>query len=503
MSSTWAIEPCAGPSILGPAFSLYGGGLAFSPDGTQVAATVGPDVLVVDVATGAVQRYTDGTRCCADQVLFVDGGRKLATARYGYDPVGSGSPAVTLLDLANGSLTIVVQKNDIYGWMNLAASADGTTLVAFRESEVYAGNVSTGAPLTPVLTPGLFRDVLAVDATAGFVGVTADDRVNDLAQLQVLRIADGAVVRELDLERGLVPAFWSLDHDRLVVTIQDPAGGSRLGVIDTESRQTVARACSPATANPYAFATAAPRLIARVGDGLAVYDASTGQAIGPVLGAGDIATSLAIAPDGGWAIWTSYVSNSSYEVTLANAVTGEQQMIAGPTNSFLTAVPSSGGQLAAVEDQSGQVQVINVTSGATRAELDGHMIDGALVGFSADSTALIFNNEDNLKAVDWQTGTVVPSSLPTQQSLAPAAQAFMSASGDGCGVGLRPYATFSADGSIVAVGSYCSRPWELGVNPQSELYDVASGNLIQSLPGQPLLSSDGTMLALGAALWCR
>ncbi len=359
----WAVD-------LGPAFSLYGGGLAFSPDGTQIAATVGPDVALVDVATGTVRRYTDGTRCCGDQVLFVDGGRKLATARYGYDPVGSGSPLVTLLDLASGNLTTVLKKDDIYGWMNLATSAHGRTLVAFRESEVYAGDVSTGAPLTPVLTPGSFQEVLGVDATATFVGVIADDLANSRALLRVLRIADGTLVRELPVGPGMTFAFWSLDRDRLVVTTRESADGSRLGVIDTAGRQTLARACFAATPVPYAAATAAPRLAA-VGTGVAVYDVNSGQPIGPVLGAGEVPNSVSLAPDGEWVTWSTFLSNGTTAVKLANAVTGQEQTIAGPAPGSMTAVPSSGGQLAAVEDQSGLLQIIDVTSGTPLAQLSG------------------------------------------------------------------------------------------------------------------------------------
>ncbi len=504
----WAVD-------LGQAFSLYGGGLAFSSDGTRVAATVGPDVAVIDVATATVQRYTDGTRCCADQVLFADQGRKLVTARYDYAPVGPASAAVTLLDLATGHVTTLLQLDDIDGWVNLAASFDGTALLAFRESELYAGDVTTGAPLQAVVPAGSFRDVLGVDATGTSVGVDTYDPATRSVHLQLLRLADGAVVQDLPLQPGFTPLFWSLDPGRLLVTAKDQAGAARLGVIDTADGQTIARACSLPGAAPVTFATAAPRLLAIGSAGLAVYDQDSGQTVGPVMGGGAPITSPALSPDGNWVTWLSYLSmNGDYlQVTLGNATTGEEKVIGAPST-WVSAVPSSGGQMVALQDKDHGVTVTDAASGATVAQVAGDSNAGTLVGFSPDSNALILNpsaysttmlvnDGPGLRAVDWRTGAVTPSASIALQALPPAAAAFRISSGQGCGVGLFPYASFSADGSTVVVGSDCSRPWELRGNMQAELYDVASGTLIQSFPSDPLVSSDATVLALGSALWCR
>lgn len=188
-------------------------------------------MAVIDVATAAVQRYTDGTRCCADQVLFADQGRRLVTARYDYAPVGPASAAVTLLDLATGGVTTLLQLDDIDGWVNLAAPSDGTTLLAFRESELYAGDLTTGAPLRAALPAGSFRDFLGVDATGTFVGVDTYDPSSRAVHLQVFGLADGALVHDLLLQPGFTPVFWSMDPGRLVVSATDASGGARLGVM--------------------------------------------------------------------------------------------------------------------------------------------------------------------------------------------------------------------------------------------------------------------------------
>jgi hypothetical protein len=290
------------------------------------------------------------------------------------------------------------------------------------------------------------------------------------------------------------------------VTTRDASDNFSLGALDMSSGQTLARLCSPPIGVANSFAIAAPRLFARVGTGLQVYDAGSAEPVGPLLGAGASIDWAGLSPDGDWLAWSSFIVPSvGAQVTLVNATTGEERPIGGPANTYFAVAPSSGGQLVAVEDMETRVVSVNdAASQATLAQIAGSL-DGALLGFSADSSALIFGDQGNLQAIDWRTGAAVPSPLPSVQALPPAAQSFMQTSGAGCGVGFFPYATFSADGSRVAVGSSCSRPWELGVNPQTELYDVASGALLQSFPETevPEVSSDGSVIAFGVALWCQ
>ncbi len=493
---------------LGPPMNALAVGLAFSPDGGRVAVTVGPDVAVVNVATGGVQGFADGTRCCADQLLFVDGGQKLVTARYAYDMLGWGSPAITLLDLATGELTTLFAVDDLSGAMGLAASSDSTTLLAFRGSELHAWDTATGSPKT-VASGFPARSVMAVDASGSYVGVS-NDYGPDGTHLQVRRLADGVLARDLLLQPGLNVAAWSLDQDRLVVTASVPggSGGTRLGVIDTAGR-TIARACSPAAGFPYVFATAAPRLLARAGNGLRVYDARSGDPVGPLVDPGTPTLWIGFSPDGDWIAWaSSLVPSVGSQITLVNALTGEQRPIGEPAEEFFAVFPSSGGQFVAVMDtQTGLTRIIDAASQATVAQFDRSSKAVFPTGFSADGSALIFSDDaGNQQAVDWRTGTPQPLSSPTVQSLPGAAQAFMH-DGNGCTTGLLPYASFSSDGRLAAVGSECGREFASSTLSYTDLYDVASGTLIQAVPNPstdgPLLSADGAVLAFDAALWCR
>ena len=84
---------------LGPVWPTFGGVVAISADGTHAAASSGPDTVVADVATGAVRRYPEQRTCCTAALAFADGGRKLASARYGFWSAGTGDGNVALIDL--------------------------------------------------------------------------------------------------------------------------------------------------------------------------------------------------------------------------------------------------------------------------------------------------------------------------------------------------------------------------------------------------------------------
>ena len=77
----------------------------------------------------------------------------------------------------------------------------------------------------------------------------------------------------------------------------------------------------------------------------------------------------------------------------------------------------------------------------------------------------------------------------------------------GCVIGGNPFANFSADGLLVAVGSNCGREFASGTISDTNLYDVASETLIEAIPNPstdaPAVSSDGATLAFGSTLWCR
>jgi DNA-binding beta-propeller fold protein YncE len=383
-------------------------------------------------------------------------------------------------------------------------------MLTFRDGDLRAWDGSTGAFKAIVAPAGIeIQAMFSIDASGSAVGVTVYDTAANgasEAHQQVRRIADGAVIDDLHLQPGLGPALWSLDSDRMVVTTEDSSGDTGLGVFDTRARRPLARACAPVGGGPSAFASAAPRLLAWVHGALRVYDIASGDPVGPTLGAGESIDESAISPDGGWVAWSSFIDQSgSAHVTLANAETGDVRTVGTPQNTFPMAVPSSGGQFVAVRDNGADtVTVLDGSTGATLADLPSGRRYGWMYGFSADGSALLFANDGNVQAVDWRTGTVVPWGTPFPPALPPAGQTVPA--GGGCGVGWVPYRIFSADGSRAAIGAECSRPWQLGAVPHTDVYDVASASLLQSFPNPetdpPLLSSDGAVLAFGATLWC-
>src|SRR6266542_3864845 len=59
-------------------------------------------------------------------------------------------------------------------------------------------------------------------------------------------------------------------------------------------------------------------------------------------------------------------------------------------------------------------------------------------------------------------------------------------------------------GDTAAVGINCSRPWYAASVPGTSIYQIATGALVQTLPGDALLSWDGSRFAQeDAVIWCR
>ena len=115
-------------------------------------------------------------------------------------------PAVTLLDLSDGALTTLLDEHDIYGGMTLAGTADGLTLLAFRGGDLHGWNASTGAPVPMALPSGFaFRSLFGIDASGTLLGISVDDYQTVSTHLQVWRLGDGALVRDVPLDDGLRP----------------------------------------------------------------------------------------------------------------------------------------------------------------------------------------------------------------------------------------------------------------------------------------------------------
>jgi len=512
---------------LGEAYSVFGGAVALTADGARAAATVGPNVAVVDVATGAIKRYTGGERCCSNALFFVDGARKLTTARYGFDPTGTGSPAVTLLDLATGALAKLVEKGDIYGPTTLVVSADGSTIVTARSADLTVWDAATGTPrpVASTLQTTAGFDLLGVDARGSVVGIAPV--YSTTRHVQLVRIADGTTVDETLLDPQLTPAAWSLDSGVLIVTGWGGDYGHTIGSLDVGARRALARACSGPSGYVESFATAAPRVLASIGAALRVFDAVSGQPVGPMLAAGEPTNTSAISPDGRRVVWSDGQPQQT-GIRIADAVTGEERLL-GTAQDFCAALTVSPDESwVAAQGAQGELTIFDAVGATTVAKLGAGSASGVLVGFSADGSSIRSEQNGAVHFLDWRKGsTTLEEIIPSSEVLSMSADGSTIVStsdastdvvyvrgtlthvlpqgdGDGCFVGRQPSAAVSADGAWAAITTGCSRPWEPVVPPHVDLYDLGSGALIQSFQTASLLvSSDGSVVADGAALWCR
>jgi WD40 repeat protein len=519
---------------LGKARSVYGGAVAISADGALAAASSGPDTVIVDVATGKASRYSEQGGCCSNALALVDGGRKVASARSDFGGAGAVNARVALLDLATGVWTPLARRDDIFGPLMLDASADGSTVLTYRSGEEVAlWDAASGANRGTMAAPDgtYFNAYLGLSRDGSEVGILVTDGFRTNVRAQRRRVIDGAVVDEVRVEANAAIWAWSLASDVMLVEPEPSAEGLHLVALDLRRRSVLARACgTPAVGHAEAFSRDGSRALARYSGG--VFDVASGLLLGPgAIGAGRSSYSEALSPDGRRVAWTQLLSDGeTRRLQLADVDTGaERTLIAASLGGSGQATFSPDSHLIAAQEGNGVLDVFDADTGRLLAQqtLGGN---AWVLGFSAGDETVKITHEGDIETLSWRDGTVVhdwpvpPASfilgasfdtstmvlVPDGDPLATAYRdemvlATMPAPNTGC-FGPGPIVSVAPGGAVVALGVSCGRPW-IGVPGYVDIYETATGAFVQSFPISggpgPTLSWDGTMLAFGAALWCR
>jgi WD40 repeat protein len=190
-----------------------------------------------DAETGKEVRKLAGHTGGASSMVFSRDGRRLASC--GWDKV------IRVWDAADGRQIAHFAPPEMFGWDDLALSADGRVLAASFTQKVtngnvlYSWNVEAGAQLARIEAPNLFFGGVAVSADGRFLaGGGGRDRGNPAAESPVILwdAATGRAIRSLPghSTKGIRPgAHCSFSPDGRWLVTGDMAGNLRLWEVYT------------------------------------------------------------------------------------------------------------------------------------------------------------------------------------------------------------------------------------------------------------------------------
>jgi WD40 repeat protein len=261
--------------------------LAFSPDGTRVAAP-GPgfSVLLWDVASGKELRRFAGHHSDVNSVALSPDGKLLAT--------GSDDTTLRFWDVESGRELHEIQERDS-GFHSLAFSSDGKTLAATGAGDtVHLLEVPSGKEILNLQGQNEAADsvalspdgrILAVGTSTGIISRTV--HVWDLTTRKELSILEGheETIRLAFSPDGRYLASASSQH---LVCLWELAGGARAFKLQRDSISTHALAFSP---DASALAVAGTL-------GIAFWDVPSGKRILEGWGPRKPVISLGFSPDG-------------------------------------------------------------------------------------------------------------------------------------------------------------------------------------------------------------
>jgi WD40 repeat protein len=516
---------------LGPVWPTFAGAVAMTADGTRAAASSGPDTVVADVATGALRRYAENRTCCTSALFFADGDRKLASARHGFGPTGWANGSVALIDLDTGADTLLIQHDDTYGADMLSVSADGSTVLTYRD-RVQIWDADSGQERTETSEPegiGYFKP-LGLSADGAQMAVLLGDLGRDgNLWFQHRRTSDGAVVDELRLDPLTGVVGWSpaeILFGRTASTILTSA--------DARAARVLARACSAPQASIDSLSRDGSRLLTLSGGHADVVDARSGAPIQPL--ASDPPThvqTMVLSPDGRRLAWIQFPAGAPppapLRVEVAGVDDGARATLLGATPVYHfgenLAFSADGSRLAVVDGYNKVLDIFDIEGESLISEQPLAQ-PYSLFGFTEDGDAVRLAREGVIETLRWQDGSVDASWTYPQWAVGASfdgrtvVATEMSARSytvyrDGTAIATFPRPStgcfggasgivIAPGGGTVGSGFSCSRAWTSATVPATSIYETATGALVQTLPGEiQAFSWDGSRFAEGALIWCR
>ncbi len=441
-------------------------GVAFSPDGTQLATASGDRTTRIwDLATGTVHATLEGHTSAVEGVAFSPDGTQLATA--------SGDSTVRIWDLTTGTpaarAAMEGHTDTVYA---VAFSPDGTQLATTSgDSTVRIWDLASAA--TRATLEGHADTVYAVafspDGTQ--LATTSSDSTT-----RIWDLATGTVHATLEGHTSAVEGVaFSPDGTQLATASDD----STVRIWDLTTGTPAARAAMEGhtdTVYAVAFSPDGTQLATTSTDGTArIWDLTTGTVHATLESHTGTLESVAFSPDGTQLATTS-TDGTARIWDLTTGTPAARAVVEGHTDTVRAAAFSPDGTRLATAADDRTVRIWDLTTGTLRATLEGHAGNVWAVAFSPDGTQLATTSSDGTVRI-WDLTTSTVHATLEGQTGAVRAMAF---SPDGTQL-----ATTSSDGTV-------------------RIWDLTTSTVHATLEGQTgavwavAFSPDGTQLAIAS-----
>jgi WD40 repeat protein len=302
----WDITPAGGGERLTlPARREFASRISYSPDGSTIAITEDPGVVLWDTHDGRRVRAIPTDEPATGVSFSPDGARIAASGGFG----------AGIWDVDSGRLLTRFEGHD--GWViQIHFSRDGARVVtASEDGTARIWDASTGAQLALVQE----RNNVILDAASSPDGSLVATAVNDPGIVRLWSASTGKLVRTL-LHPGAFVGSVAFSNDGEIVAAGLGDGTVHLWSAEGRALRTIRGHAAIVTAID--FDRNDDRIVTSSRDGLVkVWDARTGETILTLTGQSDEIFDVAFSPDG------RYVASSSRNGTVRVWILGIDELL--------------------------------------------------------------------------------------------------------------------------------------------------------------------------------